>query len=187
MVFDDDIKVYKGEKSCGGERTADEIDRELADELAAQGRDELDEARAVGVELAQMTKEAERGFELEIDDELLLQRRLLLCFAVSTALEDHAVSQQIARVALNTFYDTLKRTDPEFYDDIGSTGSMSFYFLAKRQHGDTVRRIGQTFAMMCGLDGDPVCQELGEALYCRYVNMVSVLMDNHGLSPVTPD
>ena len=61
MVFDDDIKVYKGEKSCGGERTADEIDRELADELAAQGRDELDEARAVGVELAQMTKEAERG------------------------------------------------------------------------------------------------------------------------------
>ena len=30
------------------------------------------------------------------------------------------------------------------------------------------RRIGQTFAMLCSHDGDPIFQELGEALYCWF-------------------
>ncbi len=163
MAFDEDIKIFNGSKK--------QIETPEAD---TDNHYPLDKARVLGVALAGMTKEAERGFELEIDDGLLLQRRLLLCYAIATALEDYSKSIQEARTALNAFYDTLKRLDAGFYDDIGSSGSFSFYYLARRQGGDTVRRIGQTFAMLCGQDGDPVCQELGEALYCQYTNMVKV-------------
>ena len=114
--------------------------------------DSLDNARSLGIALAGMTKEAERGFELNIRDELLLQRRLLLCFAIATALEENSKSTQEARTAMNTFYDTIKRNDFEFYEDIGSSGHFTFYYLALRQGGDVVRRIGQTFAMLCGQD-----------------------------------
>lgn len=163
MPNDDDIKIFEGIESLP-------INEDEKESVTVH----LDSARKLGMALAGMTHEAERGFELNIDDGLLLQRRLLLCFAISTALEDYSESKQAARTAMNAFYDTIKRSDPEFYDDIGSTGSFSFYYLARRQAGDVVRRIGQTFAMMCGQDGDPVCQELGEALYCQYTNMVKV-------------
>ena len=36
--------------------------------------------------------------------------------------------------------------------------------------------------MLCGKDGDPVCQELGEALYFRYLNMVRVELEAKGLA-----
>ena len=160
---DEDIKIFNSSKPI-----------EPTEDYEILFNDSLDNARKLGVALAGTTKEAERGFELNINDELLLQRRLLLCFAIATALEDNSKSIQEARTALNTFYDTIKRNDIDFYDDIGSSGHFSFYYLARRQGGDIERRIGQTFAMLCGQDGDPVCQELGEALYCQYTNMVKV-------------
>ena len=163
MNHDEDIKIFSKSKT-----------ESLPDEPYLVPHDLFDDSRKLGVALAGMAKEAERGFELNIDDELLLQRRLLLCFAIATALEDNSKSTQEARTALNTFYDTIKRNDMDFYDDIASTGHFTFYYLARRQGGDVERRIGQTFAMMCGRDGDPVCQELGEALYCQYTNMVKV-------------
>ncbi len=163
MAYDEDIKIFDGIK-----KKSQSVDVEIPISH------NLDKARSLGIALAGMTKEAERGFDLNIKDELLLQRRLLLCFAIATALEDYSESIQYARTALNAFYDTIKRLESGFYEDIGSTGSFSFYYLARRQGGDTVRRIGQTFAMLCGQDGDPVCQELGEALYCQYTNMVKV-------------
>lgn len=176
MTFEEDVKIFdsKEMRKAAAQRATAYIQDDAT-------RDMLDAARSIGAGLAQRTRQAERGFELDIDDDLLLQRRLLLCFAVSTGLEDNAKTVQVARTALNSFYDTLKRSDPEFYDDIGSSGSLSFYYLAKRQSGDPVRRIGQTFAMMCGQDGDPVCQELGEALYCRYINMVRELLEQLAL------
>ena len=177
MAFEEDVKIFDSkeirQQEAGGTPPADTF---------PTSRDQLDAARVIGSALAEMTKQAERGFELAIDDDLLLQRRLLLCFAVSTGLEDNAVTPQVSRTTLNTFYDTLKRTDPGFYDDIGNSGGLSFYYLAKRQRGDIERRIGQTFAMLCGKDGDPVCQELGEALYCRYLNMVRVALESKGLA-----
>ena len=176
MAWEDGVKIFDGKLEPAPEEAAPAADsRETT-------RDMLDAARVIGAALSERTKQAERGFELDIDDDLLLQRRLLLCFAVSTGLEEFAVTQQVARTALNSFYDSLKKSDPGFYDDIGSTGAFSFYYLAKRQQGDTVRRIGQTFAMLCGQDGDPVCQELGEALYCRYLDMVRQELSRQALS-----
>ncbi len=177
MALEDDVKIFDGKEIR---------QQELSEAQSAQAepisQDQLDAARVIGSSLAEMTKQAERGFELAIDDDLLLQRRLLLCFAVSTGLEENAATLQVARTALNSFYDTLKRADPGFYDDIGNSGGLSFYYLAKRQRGDIERRIGQTFAMLCGKDGDPVCQELGEALYFRYLNMVRVELEAKGLA-----
>ena len=48
----------------------------------------------------------------------------------------------------------------------------SFYYLAFRRGNDVERRIGQTFAMLCSHDGDPIYQELGEALYCWFLSEV---------------
>ena len=51
-------------------------------------------------------------------------------------------------------------------------GALSFYYLSFRRGGEVERRVGQTFAMLCSHDGDPVYQELGEALYCWFTSVV---------------
>ena len=57
-------------------------------------------------------------------------------------------------------------------------GAFSFYYLAYRRGSEVERRIGQTFAMLCSHDGDPIYQELGEALYCWFLSVVKEEAEN---------
>ena len=61
------------------------------------------------------------------------------------------------------------------------SGAFSFYYLAYRRGNEVDRRIGQTFAMLCAHDGDPIYQELGEAIYCWFISRVSKKLKESGL------
>ena len=71
-----------------------------------------------------------------------------------------------------SFIDRIKTVNGEIYKTSSDTGAFSFYYLAFRRGGDIERRVGQTFAMLCSHDGDPVYQELGEAVYCWFLSVV---------------
>ena len=98
--------------------------------------------------------------------------KLKIAFTICSTLENHCITDQLANTALNSFYNTLKKSDADFYEDLASSGAISFYYLALRRNIDVERRMGQTFAMLCDEDGNGVFQELGEALYCKYANIV---------------
>jgi len=108
----------------------------------------------------------------ESDYEMTVQRRFLLSFTATAGFEQFSPDDAFCGFAQKGFLDTIKREEPSLYDTAQDTGAYSFYYLAFRRGGDTVRRIGQTFAMLCSHDGDPIYQELGEALYCWFLSTV---------------
>ncbi len=104
--------------------------------------------------------------------EMMIQRRLLLSFTATVGFERYCRDETLGGIAQKSFLDHLKNTDPELYRTSSDTGAFSFYYLAFRRDEDLERRIGQTFAMLCSHDGDPIFQELGEALYCWFSSVV---------------
>ena len=103
---------------------------------------------------------------------MIIQRRLLLSFTATVGFEQFCRDDALCGIAQKSFIDTVKKTDPELYRSAGDTGAFSFYYLAYRRGSEIDRRIGQTFAMLCSHDGDPIYQELGEALYCWFLSAV---------------
>ena len=106
------------------------------------------------------------------DYNMIIQRRLLLSFTATVGFEQYCDNDTVCGIAQKSFLDTLKKNDKELYETSSDTGAFSFYYLAFRRGGEIERRIGQTFAMLCAHDGDPVYQELGEALYCWFLSVV---------------
>lgn len=107
------------------------------------------------------------------DFDMVIQRRLLLSFTATVGFEKSCSDDSATGIAQKSFLDTLRKFDEQLYKTSQDTGAFSFYYLAYRRWGETERRIGQTFAMLCSHDGDPVYQELGEALYCWFLSVVS--------------
>lgn len=107
-----------------------------------------------------------------VDYGMIIQRRLLLSFTATVGFEQYCLDDSLAGIAQKSFLDTIKKTDNELFKSSGDTGAFSFYYLAYRRGSEIDRRIGQTFAMLCAHDGDPVYQELGEALYCWFISAV---------------
>ena len=103
---------------------------------------------------------------------MILQRRLLLSFTATVGFELCCNNDQLDGIAQKSFLDTLRKTDDELYRSSSDTGAFSLYYLAFRRGGDIDRRMGQTFAMLCSHDGDPIFQELGEAVYCWFLSEI---------------
>jgi len=106
------------------------------------------------------------------NSEMLLQRKLLLSFTATVGFEQYIGDDSLAGIAQKSFLDTIKKESEDLYKSASDTGAFSFYYLAYRKGFDTERRIGQTFAMLCSHDGDPIFQELGEALFCWFSSRV---------------
>ena len=112
------------------------------------------------------------------DFDMVIQRRLLLSFTATVGFEQYCDDDTVSGIAQKSFIDTVKTENKEIYKTGQDTGAFSFYYLAFRRGGETDRRVGQTFAMLCSHDGDPVYQELGEALYCWFLSVVKAKAEN---------
>lgn len=117
-------------------------------------------------------KDAQTNSSADTDFEMIIQRRLLLSFTATVGFEQFSNDDAVCGIAQKSFIDKVKKENEEIYKTSFDTGAFSFYYLAFRRGGDTERRMGQTFAMLCSHDGDPVYQELGEALYCWFLSLV---------------
>ncbi len=170
MCEDKDIKIV-------GERPSETVRQHAAKKAAAVKAAAADSAagKLLGREIAaEYIKAGKTSFsDTENDDShMMMQRLLLLSFAVTVGFESFCSDDSVAGIAQKSFLDTLRRDAPELYTYSSDTGAFSFYFLAYRRGTDVVRRIGQTFAMLCSHDGDPIYQELGETIYCWFSSII---------------
>ena len=180
MYSDNDIKI-------AGNKPSEDV-RKNADELLMKGKGPDKEAiknakewgRAVALEFIEDASSV--AAEAADDGEMLIQRRMLLSFTATVGFEQLCSDDALSGVAQKSFIDTLKASDSELYRTSGDTGAFSFYYLAFRRGNEIDRRIGQTFAMLCSHDGDPVYQELGEALYCWFLSVVKREANNFNIS-----
>ncbi len=178
-MFDDaDIKI-------AGSRPSETINksRELSHDnvLSAQN---VASAKGLGKRIAEKFFESvDTAFaDDNTDSQMLLQRQFLLSFTVSVTLDEFCFDDSVAGIAEKSFLDSLKLKSPQLYSTCSDTGAFSFYYLAYRRKIEVERRIGQTFAMLCSHDGDPIYQELGEVLYCWFSSVVKKEISKAGLS-----
>lgn len=170
MCIDNDIKI-------AGEKPSLEIKKQK-EQQSALSVDAGLKAKAVqiGKEVALIfaedAKNSDIGDMQNSSEELVMQRRLLLSFTATAGFEEYIGDDALVGFAQKSFLDTLKKQDKDLYKSSSDTGAFSFYYLAFRRGSETERRIGQTFAMLCSHDGDPIYQELGEALYCWFISEV---------------
>ncbi len=168
MLFDEDIKI-------AGDKPSQSIKTEnYSDNSTLNNKEIIEKAKIVGEEVA---KKFIEDNEIANDEnfnnaELLLQRRILLSFTATIGFDTFMENDTLSGIAQKSFLDTIKKSGEEYYRSSSDTGAFSFYYLAYRRGDDTERRIGQTFAMLCSHDGDPIFQELGEALYCWFLSVV---------------
>lgn len=170
MYSDNDIKI-------AGDKPSEDIKRNKA---AVQTQGALDKSavknarawgKAVALKFIEDANTTDEGDEATYY-EMLIQRRMLLSFTATVGFEQLSPDDALSGIAQKSFIDTVKATDSELYRTSGDTGAFSFYYLAFRRGNEIDRRIGQTFAMLCSHDGDPIYQELGEALYCWFLSEV---------------
>ena len=109
--------------------------------------------------------------EGQSNTEMIAQRKMLLSFTATVGFELYSPDDTLCGIAQKSFLDTIKKKDNSPYNS-DDTGAFSFYYLAFRRGSQVDRRIGQTFAMLCSHDGDPIYQELGEAIYCWFLSQV---------------
>lgn len=170
MCSDSDIKI-------AGDKPSQEIKkrRESTGQPETLKKDDIKNAREWGAVIARKfiadAHDTAEGAEPD-NSEMIIQRRLLLSFTATVGFEQFCRDDALCGIAQKSFIDTVKKADPELYRSAGDTGAFSFYYLAYRRGSEIDRRIGQTFAMLCSHDGDPVYQELGEALYCWFLSAV---------------
>ena len=180
-MFDDiDIKI-------AGNRPSDSIKR---NSLSSVSNDVLPEkqvacAKELGALVAEKFSEASNLYSDAVEDadtDMMVQRSLLLSFTVTAAFETLLKNDAVAGIAQKSFLDTVKKKYKDIFKYTSDTGAFTFYYLAYRRDNDTVRRIGQTFAMLCGHDGDPIYQELGEVLYCWFFEKVKNAINDLGMA-----
>jgi hypothetical protein len=180
MDFDSDIKIAGSKPS--GDIKNNKVTENASEEIVSH-TDSL-RAKKLGERVAGKFCADNNDFSIandEFDSQMALQRRILLSFTTSVALEQFCKSEAVAGIAQKSFIDSVSKLSGAFYDTSSDTGAFSFYFLAFRRGGDVERRIGQTFAMLCSHDGDPIYQELGEALYCWFSSTVENLVEEFDL------
>ncbi len=168
-MFDEDIKIADigNTKPKKDEQTSvlDEYNRE-----SAKGNTE--KAKQLGILLAQEVVRNLESFPMDESESgnewMSVQRGIMMTFAAVVALEENLASTVVHQTAENSFNEELQKLSPDIYRAVGDSGAFSFYYLAYRRGTEVVRRMGQTFAMLCSHDGDPIYQELGEAVYCWF-------------------
>ncbi len=175
-MFDDrDIKIAGDKPSLSVENNSFPQTSEEFQINRANGN--LQRAKVLGEEMAKALVLAcqEESNMIDGGDEstsLSSHRILLLSFAATVGFERSCPDTVTANTAQNVFYDVLSELDENIYTHSCDSGAFSFYFLAYKSGNESERRVGQTFAMICGHDGDPIYQELGEALYCWFLGQV---------------
>ncbi len=174
--MDKDIKIAGDKPSVSVRRNKQ---KEMEQTAVKDGL--LDAARAVGQTVAKhFIKDAQNAVGEDFSDfDMLIQRRLLLSFTATAGFEQYISDDSAQGVAQKSFLDTVRKHSRELYETSCDTGAFSFYYLAFRRGSEVDRRIGQTFAMLCSHDGDPIFQELGEALYCWFLSVVRKTVSEH--------
>lgn len=175
MCQDHDMKIV-GEKPSDDVKKNKELFGDVTEYEREKANGNIKKAKVLGAALAEEFVSVCKKDELTISENdsesLITQKVLLLSFTVMAGLEEFCPNITIANAARTAFFDELHVLDKDLFEKSSDTGAFSFYYLSFRRGTEVDRRVGQTFAMLCSHDGDPIYQELGEALYCWFLSIV---------------
>ncbi len=170
------IKIFHTDETSESQEQED-FHSLVLDLVRQKDNGNLEKARQLGAILAAEVESDDGEFvfgdaSAEENHDLVLQRRLLLAFVIDHGLNVFCPNSIITEIASSSFYETIQEDAPGIYEDIRENGAFSYYLLCVR-NGDRIdEEIGATFADLIGHKGDHVYQELGTALYLRFMDVV---------------
>lgn len=180
-MFDDtDIKIAGNHPSDSIKKSASAYSGERV-----LSKDVVSSAKKLGEYVADCFSNASDAYSNAVEDadvDMFTQRILLLSFTVTAVFEAKIFDDAVAGIAQKSFLDTVKSKYNDIYRYTSDTGAFTFYYLAYRRGTEVERRMGQTFAMLCAHDGDPIYQELGEVLFCWFSSDVTAAVEKFDLS-----
>ncbi len=184
MANDNDVKIFDDTVNLSDFVP---LDTETATAMMQQVAQEkqngnLGKARRMGARLAEdiaaidhATPPANGAAE---NAALMTQRRILLAFAAEVGLDAFLPNNLTAQEAQNIFYNNLHLTAPAFYDDLQESGAFSFYYLCVRDGRHVERKIGETFARLCGMADSESYIRMGIDAYNRFMTQVKRMADS---------
>ncbi|MBQ8027312.1 MAG: hypothetical protein IJ261_04260 [Clostridia bacterium] len=175
MLDDSDVKIFtaKSDDSDGSDlfAVAEEIKRNILNGNSAK-------AKELGKKLATLSPESN-----DLDEELTgllraawikpdikIQLRLLMVFCAEYTLLSELCPMP-ATTANEVMYAKLKENAFGFYDSISNGAAMSFYYMAVKQR-DTVKAVGENFAMLCDAKTSERIKNLGSQVFlltCKHI------------------
>lgn len=183
MFQDSDMKIV-GEKPSKDVKKNKELYGDITEYEKEKASGNIKKAKELGIciakEFVSVCKKDELTISESDSESLITQKVLLLSFTVMAGLEEFCPNITVANAARSAFFDELNNLDKELFEKSSDTGAFSFYYLSFRRGTEVDRRVGQTFAMLCSHDGDPIYQELGEALYCWFLSSVQKMVQKVG-------
>ena len=184
MAYDNDVKIFDDTVNLSDfvpfdTETATAMMQQVAQE---KQNGNLGKARRMGARLAEdiaaidhATPPANGAAE---NAALMTQRRILLAFAAEVGLDAFLPNNLTAQEAQNIFYNNLHLTAPAFYDDLQESGAFSFYYLCVRDGRHVERKIGETFARLCGMADSESYIRMGIDAYNRFMTQVKRMADS---------
>lgn len=184
MANDNDVKIFDDTVNLSDfvpfdTETATAMMQQVAQE---KQNGNLGKARRMGARLAEdiaaidhATPPANGAAE---NAALMTQRRILLAFAAEVGLDAFLPNNLTAQEAQNIFYNNLHLTAPAFYDDLQESGAFSFYYLCVRDGRHVERKIGETFARLCGMADSESYIRMGIDAYNRFITQVKRMADS---------
>lgn len=179
---DSDIKIV-GNDDCPKEDNDVIDDAHELEFLKKNGY--VDNANDFGSALAKEFFEADRSCPFKADSEetekIKAQRRILLAFTAVNSVEENLKNNILRDIVTSAFYNNLNKKIPGFYKELNKSGAFSFYVLATRRDTDVEKYIGETFAMLCEKEKDPIYTNFGTTLYLKFFNQIKEISSNYNL------
>jgi hypothetical protein len=122
--------------------------------------------------------EAIFGLDVKEDNDIQMQRRILLAFTVIYSVEVFIKNGIVNKAVENAFYNKLRANNFELYNNLRESGAFSFYYLCIRHNENIEEDIGRAFAMLAGSGKDKIMQELGTALFVHYYDVIKNSIDS---------
>ena len=170
---DNDVKIYMSKAQRLGVQVNLSSDFEAINQNRANGN--LEKAHELGNRLATLTPSFDSdGLLVNLKDvlpqkylsqDILYQIKVLLVFEAEAFLQLEIPQNALATTAINSLHDALRANAPTFYKNISDGAAFTFYYLAVKKGGDVSQRIGEAFAMLCGVKSNEGFIEAGKTVW----------------------
>ena len=185
MLFDDsDVKIFSNKDSSSDNSYEVSV---IAEMTKHRSNGNILKAKQLGKHLAEIfvdepsllnQLESEVG-KIECNDDDMYQIKVLLVFTAEYCINHLLPSTLLSNTAVNSLYDTVIKKAAEFYDRLDDAAEYSFYYLAVRKGVDISKKIGVSFAMLCGEDKNEYYTNLGKRLFEVAEHEIQKIVDSY--------
>ena len=174
--YDDDIKIYVKKSSSD----ISEFDRLIQNIDFNKSNGNKEKAEKLGAFFAGIKPTDEcLGIDFpksELTSAILYQARVLITFICGRITRNEVKDQFLTDTIRGSMYDSLKKNEEGYYNNIADGAAFSFYRVALKKPGEKEDIVGREFAMLCSAPKNEALIELGRVIYKNTADYVKTLI-----------